>query len=130
MSKTPSIFDHAKYIYAEMIGDKPVTLTITKCETTEITGDQGRKSIGFAISFKETPKQFVFSSMAVIRALAGALGTDYSTYAGNKVELYTVPSTRSPSGFAVRVRAPQRKAQAAASRALDAITTTDDEVPR
>lgn len=127
--KVPSIFDHARYIYSEMIGDKPVTLTITNCEPMEITGDQGRKSAGFALSFKETPKQFVFSSMSVVRALAGALGTDYTQYAGKKVELFTVPSSRSPSGQAIRVRSVQRKSNAAA-RALEALTPdASEEVP-
>lgn len=106
MSEAKSIFDGCKYLYAEQLKGKRVTLTIKSVTQCELVGDGGRKSMGFEIAFAETPKLFAFSGATVRRQLAGILGEDIAAYAGKKVVLYPAESKRSVSGWAIRVAAP------------------------
>ena len=109
--KTKSIFDGMAYLYAEQLKGKRVTLTIKSCEPQEIVGDGGRKSLGFALSFDETPKKLVVAGSTVRRQLAMACETENpDEFVGKKITLYPVASTRSISGQAIRVAIPEHAA--------------------
>ena len=120
MTKPPSIFDGKEYLYAEQLTDgKPTVLTIKAVNPITITGEGGRTNKGFELLFNETDKKMAFASAKVCRQLAGLFGTDYREYAGNKVELYTEPSAKSPSGRAIRIRQPTAKANERAGAILN-----------
>ena len=107
MSAAKSIFDGMEYLYAEQLHGKRYSVTISGVEQREIVGDGGRKSMGFVLSFNETPKKLVVTGSTVRRQLAMACGTDDpDQFAGKKVVLYPVASTRSVSGQAIRVAVP------------------------
>lgn len=112
MSKeTKSIFDGMSYLYAEQLKGRRVTLTIKEVVAQEIIGDGGRKSMGFAVGFAETPKKLVVSGATVRRQIALACGTDDpGEMVGKQVTLYPVPSSRSVSGQAIRVAVPEHAA--------------------
>lgn len=111
MSKTKSIFDGLQYLYSEQLKGKRVTLTIKGCEEQEVIGDGGRKTMGFAISFEETPKKFVVTGATVRRQLAMACNSENpDEFVGKKITLYPVASTRSISGQAIRVAIPEHAA--------------------
>lgn len=103
MSEPKSIFDGVKYLYAEQLKGRRVTLTIKSVSPCAIVGDNGRKDTGYELEFAETPKKVVFSGITVRRQLAMALGEDVSTYAGKKIVLYPVKQAKSVSGQAIRV---------------------------
>lgn len=127
MSKQPSIFDGKDYLYAEQVDGKFPILTIKAVNPITIVGDAGRKDQGFEITFAETDKKMAFSSARVRRQLAGLFGTDYREYAGKKIELYTEPSAKSPSGKAIRIRQPTARANERAGAILGGQT---DDVPQ
>ena len=111
MSDKKSIFDGARYLYAEQLKGKRVTLTIKGVTEEKIIGDGGRKSDGFALSFVETEKQLVISGMTIRRQLAMATQTeDPDAMAGKKIVLYPVQSAKSISGFAIRIAIPEHAA--------------------
>lgn len=111
MSEKKSIFDGAKYLYAEQLKGKRVTLTIKGVTSEKIVGDGGRKSDGFALAFSETEKQLVISGMTVRRQLAMATQTeDPDAMIGKKITLYPVPSAKSISGQAIRIAIPEHAA--------------------
>lgn len=106
-----SIFDGMEYLYAEQLKGKRVTLTIKGAQQQEIIGDGGRKSTGYTVSFVETKKKLVVSGATVRRQLAMACQTeDPDEFAGKKITLYPVPSSRSVSGQAIRIALPEHAA--------------------
>lgn len=106
-----SIFDGMEYLYAEQLKGKRVALTIKGVESREVIGDGGRKSQGFVLSFAETPKKLVVTGATVRRQIAMACGTDApDAFAGKRITLYPVASTRSVSGQAIRVAVPEHNA--------------------
>lgn len=111
MSEAKSIFDGCKYLYAEQLKDRRVTLTIKSVNEITIVGDGGRKDKGYELEFVETPKRFAFSSMTVRRQLAMTLGEDYENYPGKKVVLFAVKQAKSLSGKAIRIAAVDSVAQ-------------------
>lgn len=106
-----SIFDGLQYLYAEQLKGKRVTLTVKSVEKKEITGDGGRKNLGYEIAFDETPKKFVVTGATVRRQLALACGTENpDEFVGKRITLYPVESKRSISGQAIRVAIPEHAA--------------------
>ena len=106
-----SIFDGAEYLYAEQLKGKRVALTIKAVTPKEITGDGGRKSLGFEIAFEKATKKFAFAGITVRRQLALACGTDDpAQMIGKTITLYPVKSTRSVSGQAIRIAVPEAMA--------------------
>ena len=106
-----SIFDGAKYLYAEQLKGKRATLTISAIDDAEIIGDGGRKSRGFEVSFKETPKKLIVAGATVRRQIAIACDTDKTAeMVGKQIILYSVPSSRSVSGQAIRIAVPEHAA--------------------
>lgn len=111
MSDKKSIFDGMEYLYAEQLKGKRVTLTIKGVEEREITGDGGRKNSGFVLGFVETTKKLAVTGATVRRQLAIACATENpDEFAGKKITLYPVKSTRSISGQAIRVAIPEHAA--------------------
>lgn len=107
-----SIYDGTKYLYAEMLKDKRVTLTIKA-----VTGDvefcdlRGAKSKGFDVAFAETEKVLGITGITVRRQLAMATGTDDPAgMVGKKITLYPVKSAKSATGKAIRVAVPEQMA--------------------
>jgi hypothetical protein len=106
-----SIYDGARYLYAEQLKGKRVTLTIKAVVSETIIGDGGRKSQGFALAFAETDKQLVISGMTIRRQLAMATETDDpDAMVGKKIILYPVNSAKSISGQAIRIAVPEAHA--------------------
>ncbi len=111
MSDKKSIYDGARYLYAEQLKGKRVNLTIKAVASEKIVGDGGRKSDGFALSFVETDKLLVISGMTIRRQLAMACDTDDpDAMAGKKIVLYPVNSAKSISGQAIRIAVPEHAA--------------------
>jgi hypothetical protein len=107
-----SIYDGAKYLYAEQLKGKNFNLTI-KAVTGGIEFDDGRgkKTQGFDIAFAETEKILGVTGITVRRQLAMATGTDDpAAMAGKKITLYAVKSARSATGQAIRVKVPEQMA--------------------
>jgi hypothetical protein len=107
-----SIYDGSKYLYAEMLKGKRVSLTI-KSVTGGIEFDDGRgkKSTGFDLAFEETPKILGITGITVRRQLAMSCGTDDPAgMVGKKIVLYAVKSTRSATGLAIRIAVPEQMA--------------------
>ena len=101
--KAPSIFDGAKYIYAEQLKGKKVAVTFKTIEQKTIVGENGREDEGFEVSFVETPKKYAFTCATNRKALAGIFGTeDYREYIGKKVCIFPAKSGR---GLAIRFAA-------------------------
>lgn len=110
-TQTKSIFDGMEYLYAEQLKGKRVTLTIKSVEQKEIIGDGGRKSLGFSIAFNETKKKLIVAGATVRRQIAMACqGENPDDYSGKQVVLYSVPSSRSVSGLAIRIALPEHAA--------------------
>lgn len=102
-SKTVSVFDGAKYLYAEQLGGKAFTLTIKTFEPTTIIGENGRSDRGFEVGFIETPKKYAFACVTNRRALAQIFGTeDYTAYIGKRVRLFAAKTGR---GMGIRFAA-------------------------
>lgn len=107
-----SIYDGTKYLYAEQLKGKRVTLTI-KAVTGGVEFDDGRgkKTQGFDISFAETEKILGITGITVRRQLAMACGTDDPAgMVGKKVVLYPVKSAKSATGQAIRIAVPEQMA--------------------
>jgi hypothetical protein len=104
MSNEGSIYDGIKYLYAENLKGKRVTLTIKK-----VVGDidffsQAGKNKGFDIHFNETDKVLGVTGVTVRRQLGVATGTDqFSQMVGKKITLYPVKSKKSATGEAIRI---------------------------
>ena len=106
--KKKSMYDGLRYLYAEQLKGKKVTLTIKAVEEEAIVGDGGRRSTGHVISFAETDKLFVVGGATVKRQIVMACGTDDPAgMVGKKITLYPVESKKSVSGQAIRVAVPE-----------------------
>jgi hypothetical protein len=101
-----SIFDKTKYLYAERLKNKSVTLTIKAIVGgVEFTDTRGAKSEGFDVSFVETPQILGVTGITVRRQLAMACGTDDTDQmVGKKITIYPVRSAKSLSGQAIRIK--------------------------
>jgi hypothetical protein len=102
-----SIFDGAKWLCAEMLKGKAHNMTIASVEACELTGENGRKDNGHAVTFKETKLPHGFTCMTTKRALATIMGTDdYSLWAGKRVCIFPVEvKVRGQTVQAIRYRA-------------------------
>jgi hypothetical protein len=106
-----SIYDGLKYLYAEQLKGKRVTLKIKSVVAESIIGDGGRSSEGHVLAFEKTPKLLVVTGATVKRQLAMACGTENpDEMVGKEVVLYPVKSTRSISGQAIRIAVPEQHA--------------------
>ena len=101
-----SILDGTKYLYAEQLRNKAVTLTIKAISGgVEFTDTRGGKSEGFDVAFAETPKILGIPGITVRRQLAIACGTDDpEQMVGKKITLYPVRSEKSVSKQAIRIK--------------------------
>jgi hypothetical protein len=103
-----SIYDGLKYLYAEQLKGKRVTLKIKGVKAESIKGDGGRESDGHVLSFEKTPKMLVVAGSTVKRQLAMATGTENpDEMVGKEITLYPTKSTRSISGLAIRIAVPE-----------------------
>lgn len=102
--KTPSIFDGCKYLYAEQLKGRKVTLTIKSIQPIKIVGENGREDQGFEVAFNETPKMYAFSNKVNRKALAELYGEDYRQYIGKRVGLFAGKSSK---GSAIRFCEPE-----------------------
>ncbi len=103
-TKKPTIYDGLKYIYAEQLGNKRVTMTIKSMAPATFTDSRGAKSRGWDIYFTETDKPFGAVSATVIRQLFMATGTaDPAECVGKKIVLYAVDSAKAAAGKAIRI---------------------------
>ena len=102
-----SIFEGSKWLCAEMLKGKARNMTIKACEPCELTGENGRKDQGHAITFNETKLPHGFTCMKTKRALAKIMGTDdYTQWAGKRVCIYPVEvKVRGETVLAIRYRA-------------------------
>jgi hypothetical protein len=106
-----SIYDGLKYLYAEQLKGKRVTLKIKAVTAETIKGDGGRESQGHVIAFEKTPKMLVVTGSTVKRQLAMACGTENpDEMIGKEVTLYPTKSTRSITGLAIRIAVPEQHA--------------------
>lgn len=105
-AKGPSIYDGVKYIYAESLEGKAVTLTIKKViGGIEFTDSRGKKNQGFDIAFEKTDKLLGVCGVTVRRQLFMACGTqDVSQWPGKKITIYPERSSRAVTGWAIRVK--------------------------
>jgi hypothetical protein len=112
VSKTASIYDGTKYLYAEQLKGKRVTLTIQAVVGgIEFCDARGQKSRGFDVTFKETDKVFGMTGITVRRQLFMATGTDDpDQMAGKTITLYPIQSAKSATGQAIRVAVPEHAA--------------------
>jgi hypothetical protein len=101
-----SIFDKTKYLYAERLKNKSVTLTIKAIVGgVEFTDTRGAKSEGFDVAFVETTQVLGVTGITVRRQLAMACGTDDTDQmVGKKITLYPVRSQKAISGQAIRIK--------------------------
>lgn len=107
-----SIYDGMKYLYAENLKGKRVSLTI-KAVTggVKFVDSRGGSNIGFDITFAETDKVFGVTGSTVRRQLFMATGTeDPEQMVSKKITLYSVKSQKSATGLALRVAVPEAMA--------------------
>jgi hypothetical protein len=104
--KQASIYDGLKYLYAEQLKGKEVTLTIKRVQTgIEFSDNRGMKSIGNDIHFDETDKILGVTGITVRRQLAMATGEDApDKMVGKRITLFTVASAKSATGKAIRIK--------------------------
>lgn len=104
--KAASIYDGLKYLYAEQLKGKEVTLTIKRVETgVEFCDTRGLKTEGNDVYFVETDKVLGVTGATVRRQLATATGEDNpEKLIGKKITLYSVKSAKSATGQAIRVK--------------------------
>ena len=106
-----SIYDGLRYLYAEQLKNKRVSLTIKTIQKEDVIGDGGRANQGHVIGFEETPKMLVVTGATIKRQLAMATGTDDpDAMLGKKIVIYPIKSTRSISGQAIRIAVPEEHA--------------------
>ena len=106
MSKPASIYDGLKYLYAEQLKGKEVTLTISKVDGgIEFTDKRGGKTLGHDIWFKETDKALGVTGVTIKRQIATATGEDDpAKMVGKRITLYSVKSVKAETGVAIRVK--------------------------
>jgi hypothetical protein len=101
-----SIYDGVKYLYAEQLKGKEVTLTIKAIKgDIEFVDARGGKAKGFDIHFESTDKVLGITGVTVRRQLFMATGTEKpSEMVGKKITLYPVESKKAATGVAIRIR--------------------------
>ena len=106
-----SILDGTKYLYAEQLKNKSVTMTIKAITGgIEFTDTRGQKNEGFDVQFVETQKILGITGITVRRQLALACGTDDpEQMAGKRITIYPVKSAKSVSGQAIRIKTEETK---------------------
>jgi hypothetical protein len=110
--KATSIYDGTRYLYAEQLKGKRVTLTI-KAVTggVEFFDARGSKTVGFDITFEGTDKVYGLTGITVRRQLFMATGTeDPSQMGGKAITLYPIKSAKSATGQAIRIAVPEHMA--------------------
>ncbi len=107
-----SIYDGAKYLYAEQLKNKRVTVTIKSVTGgVEFVDTRGAKNQGFDIAFEETDKILGVTGITVRRQIFMATGTDDpAAMKGKKLTLYPVKSAKSATGQAIRIAVPEAMA--------------------
>ena len=112
MSDKTSIYDGCRYLYAEMLKGKRVSLTIKSVVGgVEFCDNRGAKTQGFDVVFNETDKVLGMTGITVRRQLFMATGTDDpSAMVGKKITLYSVKSAKSATGQAIRIAVPEQMA--------------------
>ena len=107
-----SIYDGAKYLYAEQLKNKRVTMTIkTVTGGVEFVDTRGGKATGFDIGFTETDKILGVTGITVRRQIFMATGTDDpAAMIGKKLTIYPVKSAKSATGLAIRIALPEAMA--------------------
>jgi hypothetical protein len=108
-----SIFQGVKYIYAENLKGKAVSLVISRVVGgIEFTDGTGRKNRGFDIHFAKTDKVLGVCGITVRRQLAATCGTDDTAqWVGKTITLYPVKSAKAATGWAIRVQVNPQSAQ-------------------
>jgi len=106
MGAKVSIYDGLPYLYAEQLHNKQVPLTIANVVGgAEFVSADGRRAIGFDVSFKETEKKLGITGVTVRRQLTVATGTDDPDgMIGKRIILYSVESKKSAAGCAIRIK--------------------------
>lgn len=101
-----SIYDGLKYLYAEQLKGREVTLTIASITMgVEFVDVRGGKALGFDMHFKETDKILGVTGSTIRRQIATATGEDEPTkLIGKKITLYPVKSVKAATGQAIRVK--------------------------
>ena len=109
-----SIYDGVKYLYAEQLKGKEVTLTIKSIKGgVEFCDTRGAKNIGFDLTFEGTDKVLGVTGVTVRRQLFMATGTEKpSEMVGKKITLYPVESKKAATGQAIRIRTATTKGEA------------------
>ena len=112
MSASASIYDGTKYLYAEQLKGKRVTLEIKSVTGgVEFCDPRGQKAQGFDIAFVGTDKILGMTGITIRRQLFMATGTDNpDQMAGKKITLYPVRSAKSATGLAIRIAVPEQHA--------------------
>lgn len=100
-----SVFDGTKYLYAEQIAGKAVTLTIKSAVGgVPFVDGTGRTNQGIDLFFDKTPKALGVVGTTIRRQLVAACGTDdLDKLPGKRIRLITVPSKRAACGLAIRI---------------------------
>lgn len=112
MSDKASIYDGIKYLYAEQLKGKRVTLKIKSVTGgVEFCDPRGQKVQGYDIAFEGTEKVLGLTGVTVRRQLFMATGTDDPTaMVGKEITLYPVKSVKSATGQAIRIAVPEQHA--------------------
>ncbi len=101
-----SIMDGTRYLYAEQLKGRSVTLTIKAITgDVEFTDTRGKKNVGYDVEFAETKKVLGVTGITIRRQLATACGTEVpQEMVGKKITLYPVASAKAVTGQAIRVK--------------------------
>jgi hypothetical protein len=112
MNAKVSIYDGMKYLYAEQLKGKRVTLKIKSVTGgVEFCDPRGQKAVGFDIAFDGTDKTLGITGATIRRQLFMATGTDDpSAMIGKEIILYPVKSAKSATGQAIRIAIPEQHA--------------------
>jgi hypothetical protein len=111
MSKNVSIYDGLRYMYAEQLKNKRVTLKIKNLVGGVDFISPAGKQKGFDIHFEGTDKVLGIPGSTVRRQLFCATGTDNpAEMVGKEITLYPVKSARSATGQAIRIAVPEHMA--------------------
>ena len=106
-----SIYDGTKYMYAEQLKGKRVTLTIKKIVGGIEFYSQAGIQKGFDVFFEKTDKILGVTGVTVRRQLFMATGTEETDeMKGKEITVYPVKSTRSATGEAIRIAIPEQMA--------------------
>ena len=105
-----SIYDGMKYLYAEQLKNKAVTMAIKSVTGgVEFCDSVGKKSKGFDVAFEGTTKILGITGVTVRRQLFMATGTENpAAMAGKRITLYPVASAKAATGQAIRIRAAEQ----------------------